>query len=72
MTLTCNVGEADRLIRIVLAIGLLGLPVTGLVSGALAVLLLVFGGVFMLTSGLSYCPVYALLGVDTCRPRRAG
>jgi hypothetical protein len=74
--MTCNVGGIERPIRIVLglvlvAIGSLAeLPVAGM---AIA---LVAGAIAMVTGVIGFCPVWSLLGVNTCPAksdaRRAG
>ena len=54
-----NLGTADRIIRAVLAIILAVLYFSGTVSGTLGIILLVFAGIFLLTSLISFCPLYA-------------
>lgn len=61
-----NMGSADRIIRIILAIVFAALYFTGTVTGTLGVVLLVLGGVFVLTSLISSCPLYSLFGISTC------
>lgn len=60
-----NMGSADKAIRIVLAIVFAGLYITKLVEGTVGLALLVIGGVFLLTSVISFCPLYTLLGMNT-------
>ena len=52
-----NMGAADKAIRIVLAIVFAGLYITKLVEGTIGLALLVIGGVFLLTSVISFCPL---------------
>ncbi|OEY73647.1 YgaP family membrane protein [Salegentibacter salarius] len=61
-----NMGSADKIIRIIIAaiIGLLYF--TGTISGTLGMVLLVLAGIFVLTSFISFCPLYAPFGVSTC------
>ena len=61
-----NMGNADRLIRIVVAIVLGALYFTGTITGTWAIVLLVLGGVFVLTSLVGFCPLYTLVGANTC------
>lgn len=61
-----NMGSADRIIRVIIAAIVVVLYVTGIVSGTLGIVLLVLAGVFILTSLISFCPLYALLGIRTC------
>ena len=58
-------GTADRLIRSLAAVGVGALYFTGTISGTLAAILGVFAGIFLLTSVVSWCPMYAPLGVST-------
>ncbi|MBP8086747.1 MAG: DUF2892 domain-containing protein, partial [Saprospiraceae bacterium] len=37
------------------------------VTGTLGIVLLVLGGVFVLTSLVSFCPLYAIVGISTCK-----
>ena len=53
-----NMGTADRIIRTVLAIIFAVLYFSGTVTGALGIILLVFAGIFLLTSLISFCPLY--------------
>lgn len=59
-------GSADRMIRIVVAIVLAALYFTGTVTGTLGIVLLVVAGVFTLTSLISFCPLYSIIGLSTC------
>ncbi len=60
-----NMGTADRLIRILIAIFVIALYFTNVISGTLAIVLLVFAGVFILTSFISFCPLYLPFGINT-------
>jgi hypothetical protein len=53
-----NVGTIDRIIRAVLAIILAVLYFSGTVTGTLGIILLIFAGIFLLTSLISFCPLY--------------
>ncbi len=65
MKLNKNMSTADRIIRLVVAAVLAALYFTGIVGGTLGIILLVLGGVFVLTSIFSFCPLYALFGLST-------
>lgn len=54
-----NLGTIDRIIRAVLAIILAVLYFSGTVTGTLGIILLVLAGVLLLTSLISFCPLYA-------------
>lgn len=61
-----NMGGADRIIRIIIAAIVGVLFFTGIISGTLGIILLVLAGVFVLTSFISFCPLYAPFGISTC------
>lgn len=61
-----NMGSADRIIRILIAIVIAVLFFTNIISGILGIVLLVLAGVFVLTSFISFCPLYTLFGINSC------
>ncbi|MDZ7691859.1 MAG: DUF2892 domain-containing protein [Balneolaceae bacterium] len=71
MSLTKNMGNADRIIRTILAILFGVLYYTGVTSGTLGIVLIVLGVVFLLTSFISFCPLYAPFGIRTCKTEQA-
>ncbi|KXB97581.1 MAG: hypothetical protein AA908_05500 [Chlorobi bacterium NICIL-2] len=60
-----NMGGLDRGLRIVIAIIIAGLLLTGAVTGTWAIILGIVAVIFLLTSFVSFCPVYALFGMST-------
>lgn len=65
-----NMGNADRTIRILAAIVFAVLYFTGTVTGTWGIVLLVLGAVFVLTTLVSFCPLYAMVGMNTCPNKR--
>lgn len=65
-----NMGSIDRTVRVIIAILLISLYATGLISGTWAIVSLVLGGVFVLTSLVSNCPLYLPFGIHTNRVRK--
>lgn len=63
-----NMGVADKVIRIIIAAVIAALYFTNIISGTLGIILLVLGGIFILTSLLGLCPLYAPFGLST-RPK---
>ena len=61
-----NMGTADKSIRILVAVIIGVLYYMGTISGTLGIVLLVLAGVFVLTSFVSFCPLYAPFGITTC------
>lgn len=60
-----NMGKRDKFIRIGVAIVLAILVATEIITGTLAFVALGVGIVFLLTSFMSFCPLYKLLGMST-------
>lgn len=61
-----NVGNTDKLVRILAAIVFIALYVSGTVSGTIGLVLLILGAVFGITSLIGFCPLYTLFGMNTC------
>lgn len=61
-----NMGSADKIIRLIVAAVLAVLFFTHTVSGTLGIILIIVAVVFTLTSLISFCPLYTLLGINTC------
>lgn len=64
-----NMGGADKLIRVIIALVIALLYFNEIITGTLGVILLVFAGVFVLTSLVSFCPLYTLFGINTCKKK---
>lgn len=62
-----NMGNADRIIRLVVAAVFAVLYFTGTISGTIGLVLVVLAGIFVLTSFISFCPLYAPFGISTCK-----
>jgi hypothetical protein len=60
-----NMGTADRVVRMLVAIVIAGLYFANIISGTVAIILLVIAGVFILTSFMSFCPLYFPFGLST-------
>ena len=63
-------GNADRIIRLLLAVVVAVLYFTNVITGTLGIVLLVVAGVFVLTSLISFCPLYTLIGLNTCSVKK--
>lgn len=62
-----NMGSTDRAIRLLIAAALVFLYFSGTLSGTVGIIGLVVAAVFTLTSLVSFCPLYTLLGIKTCK-----
>jgi hypothetical protein len=66
-----NMGTTDKVIRVLVAVIILVLYFTHVVSGTLAVILLILAGVFVVTSLLGFCPLYLPFGLSTRKKEEA-
>ena len=70
--MTCNVGGVERPIRIVVGILLVSLGAFGGLPAGAGLAAYVVGGVALITGAVGFCPLWTLLGVNTCAPKTAG
>ncbi|MBK7874117.1 MAG: DUF2892 domain-containing protein [Saprospiraceae bacterium] len=61
-----NMGSTDRIMRSIIAVVIGVLFFTKMITGTLGIVLLVLAGIFLLTSFVSFCPIYAPFGISTC------
>lgn len=62
-----NMGMIDRGVRIILALLIAVLYFTGQISGVAAIILGIFAVVFLITSFMSFCPLYVPLKLSTLK-----
>ncbi len=62
-----NMGTLDKGIRVAVAAVIAGLYLGNVISGAIAIVGLVVVGIFLLTSIIGFCPLYAVFGLNTCK-----
>ena len=62
MKFETNLGSADRMLRLVLGAALIALAVTGVFAPWGYV-----GAIFVATAFVKFCPLYALVGLKTCK-----
>jgi hypothetical protein len=60
-----NMSSADKIIRLIVAAIIAVLYFTNTISGTLGIVLLVLAIVFVLTSLISFCPLYTIFGIST-------
>jgi hypothetical protein len=70
MTLAKNVGGVDRTLRIVLGLLFLSIGLFGNLGTAGKTLSFVLAAAGLITGFLNYCPLNALLGINTCKTRK--
>ncbi|MFW5761433.1 MAG: YgaP family membrane protein [Cyclobacteriaceae bacterium] len=66
-----NMGSLDKIIRVVIAGVVAVLFLTHVITGTLGVILLVLASIFVLTSLVSFCPIYTIFGMNTCQTKRS-
>lgn len=59
-------GNTDRIIRLLVAAVFAYLYFSEKVTGTVGLVLVVLAAVFVLTSFVSFCPLYTLIGINTC------
>jgi hypothetical protein len=60
-----NLGMADKVVRILAAVAIGILYFMNLITGTTAIVLLIVAVILVLTSLISFCPLYYLLGIKT-------
>jgi hypothetical protein len=60
-----NMGSIDKVIRIVIAVVIGILYFTNMIPGTLGIILMILGGIFILTSFIGFCPLYLPFGLST-------
>ncbi|HLO89637.1 MAG TPA: DUF2892 domain-containing protein [Lentimicrobium sp.] len=61
-----NLGITDRIIRIIISAIVAVLYFNHTITGTLGILLIAAAGILFITSLVSFCPLYALLGIKSC------
>lgn len=62
-----NMSSADKMVRLIVAAIVVTLYFTDVISGTLGIILLALSAVFVLTSLISFCPLYTIFGISTCK-----
>jgi hypothetical protein len=60
-----NMGNIEQAPRIIAAVEIVGLFFTHIISGTVAIILMVFAAIFILTSFISFCPLYYPFKIST-------
>lgn len=63
--MTKNMGSADRIVRTTLAVLIGILMLNGTISGTLGIILGALAVIFLATSAVSFCPLYAPFKIST-------
>jgi hypothetical protein len=62
-----NMGTADKIIRVIIVAVIALLYYLGVINGTLAIVLMIFAIIFIVTSLISFCPLYTVFGINTCK-----
>ena len=62
-----NMGTIDKVVRILAAVVIAILYFTNVISGTAAIILLVIAAIFIITSFMSFCPLYLPFGISTIK-----
>ena len=62
-----NIGNADRIIRVLIAVLVAVLYFTKIISGTAGIVLLILAGILLITSVTGFCGIYTLFGISTCK-----
>lgn len=65
-----NMGNADRIIRILVVLAFIALYYTNTVTGLIGIGLIVLSVIFAATSLLGFCPIYTIFGMNTCSAKK--
>jgi len=65
-----NMGKTDKTIRLLIAAVIVVLLFTKVLTGTLGIILLILAVVFVITSLIGFCPLYALFGISTNPPKK--
>jgi hypothetical protein len=65
-----NMGNTDKGVRVSIAIIIASLYFFNIIEGTLAYVLMAFAIIFLITSFINFCPLYTLIGVNTCKVKK--
>lgn len=65
-----NMGSTDKGIRVIIAVIIALLYYFNVVEGTLAYILMALAIVFLLTSFIGFCPLYAPFKINTCKTKK--
>lgn len=65
-----NLGSLDKKVRILIAIVVAALYYFNVIGGTLAYILIAVAIILLVTSFINFCPLYTILGVNTCKIKK--
>ena len=64
-----NMGALDKSLRVLTAIIIAILYFLNIIDGTIAYILMIIAIIFLITSFINFCPIYSLIGINTCRKK---
>lgn len=64
-----NMGPVDRILRSIVAITLIALYFTDVITGTIGIVVTVFASIMLISALIGNCPPYALMGFNTCKKK---
>ncbi len=65
-----NMGNTDKIVRVLIAVIIALLYIFNVIGGTAAYILMAVAIVLLITSFINFCPLYTLLGVNTCEVKK--
>lgn len=65
-----NVGKSDKIVRFIIAIILVTLYFTNVLTGTLGIIALVAAGIAVATAFMNFCGLYKIFGISTCKMKK--
>lgn len=66
-----NVGTVDKVIRFLIAAAAAALILTNTITGTVAIVVGIIGGVMLVTGLTGFCGLYKVLGMNTCQVKES-
>jgi hypothetical protein len=61
-----NLGNLDRVLRLLFGVIVAILYFTNILTGIIGLVLVIAGGILFATALIGFCPLYAILGLNSC------
>jgi hypothetical protein len=65
-----NIGTIDKVIRILIAVVVVALYFSNVISGTLAIILLALSAILLVTSLIGFCPLYWPFGLSSAKKEK--
>lgn len=65
-----NLGSLDKKVRILIAIAVAVLYYFNVITGMFAYILMALAIILLVTSFINFCPLYTILGINTCKIKK--